>query len=78
MEKVISAAVANRRFARLLRDVRGGQTYVVTSHGRLVARIVPVNEDRAINSGARSSLLSRLRSQRVLRMSPWKRDEFYS
>jgi prevent-host-death family protein len=77
MEKAISAADANRKFSRLLRDVREGQSYVVTSHGRPVARIAPVEENRTTTSKARSSLLGRLRSERVLKIGRWQRDELY-
>jgi prevent-host-death family protein len=77
MEKAISAADANRRFSKLLRDVRTGQSYLVTSHGRAVARIAPVGERSATTFRARSSLLKRLRSERVLTIGRWKRDELY-
>ncbi|MES0203749.1 type II toxin-antitoxin system Phd/YefM family antitoxin [Mesorhizobium australicum] len=43
LEKGVSATDANRRFSLLLRGVREGQSYVVTSHGRPVARIVPAD-----------------------------------
>ncbi|HZR58729.1 MAG TPA: type II toxin-antitoxin system prevent-host-death family antitoxin [Terriglobales bacterium] len=76
MEKAISAADANRKFSQLLRDVKEGQSYLVTSHGRAVARIMPVKDDRSI-SGARSSLLGRLRSERTVKVGRWKRDELY-
>jgi len=77
MKKAISAGDANRKFSQLLRDVREGQSYVVTSHGKAVARIVPVNQNRPTASGARSSLLRRLRSERVDKIGRWKRDELY-
>jgi len=77
MEKAISAADANRKFSRLLRDVREGQSYVVTSHGRAVARIAPMKDERATTASARSSLLGRLRSERVVKVGRWKRDELY-
>lgn len=77
MEKAISAADANRKFSHLLRDVKEGQSYVVTSHGRPVARIAPVKENRHTASSARHTLLSRLRSERVLKIGRWKRDELY-
>jgi prevent-host-death family protein len=77
MEKAISAAEANRQFSRLLRDVKTGQSYLVTSHGRPVARIAPVDERLTATSSARSSLLKRLRSERVLNIGRWKRDELY-
>ncbi len=45
MEKSFSAANANRKFSRVLRDVREGQSYIVTSHGKPVARIAPIKEE---------------------------------
>ncbi|MGA9041317.1 MAG: type II toxin-antitoxin system prevent-host-death family antitoxin [Terriglobales bacterium] len=77
MEKSISASDASRKFLRLLRDVREGQSYVVTSHGRPVAHIAPVRDSRVMLPGARDSLLSRLRSQQIVRIGRWKRDELY-
>jgi prevent-host-death family protein len=77
MEKAISASDANRNFSQLLRDVCEGRSYIVTSHGRAVARIAPVREDHASAVKARSSLLARLRSQRVVKIGRWKRDELY-
>ena len=79
MEKAISASDANRKFSALLRDVREGRTYVVTSHGRPVARIAPLKTNAA-NSPAnrsRASLLKRLRSQPVVKIGRWNRDELY-
>jgi prevent-host-death family protein len=77
MEKKISVTDAKRRFLRLLRDVRGGQSYVLTSHGRVVARIAPVTDDHAIAASAWNSLLGRLRSESVVKIGRWKRDELY-
>lgn len=77
MEKAISAADANRKFSQLLRDVREGQSYVVTSHGRAVARIAPVKDDRTTAADARSLLLRRLRSERVVKIGRWKREDLY-
>ena len=76
MERAISAAEANRKFSQLLREVKEGRSYVVTSHGRPVARIAPVTGDGSAN-GARNALLTRLRSQPVTRIGSWKRDELY-
>ncbi len=44
MDEPISATDANRYFSALIRGVQVGQSYVVTSHGRPVARIVPIDE----------------------------------
>jgi prevent-host-death family protein len=77
MEKAVSAADANRKFSQILRDVREGQSYVVTSHGKAVARIVPLKEPSRETAKARSSLLARLRSERVVKIGCWTRDELY-
>jgi prevent-host-death family protein len=77
MEERVSAAEANRRFSRLLQGVREGRSYVVTSHGQPVARLVPVEEDESEMARARQALLERLKSQPVLNAGPWTREELY-
>ena len=77
MEKAVSAADANRRFSELLRTVRSGRSVLVTSHGRPVARIVPVVDDDRTAAGARSTLFARLRVERVAKVGRWTRDELY-
>jgi prevent-host-death family protein len=77
MEKPVSAADANRKFSKLLRAVREGKSYVVTSHGRAVARIVPAEKDAGVARGARAALLKRLRSEPVVTIGRWSRDELY-
>lgn len=77
MEKAISAADANRRFSLILRGVREGNSYVVTSHGRAVARILPADAHEEIVTGARSALLSRLERQPIANAGRWSRDELY-
>jgi prevent-host-death family protein len=77
MEEAISAADANRKFSRLLRGVREGRSYVVTSHGKPVARLVPAGKHDNVAAGARTALLSRLKSQPIVRGKRWTRDELY-
>lgn len=77
MDEAVSAADANRKFSMILRGVRDGQSYVVTSHGRPVARIVPATKSEAVVAGARTALLSRLESQPVANAGRWTRDELY-
>ncbi|MGD9538739.1 MAG: type II toxin-antitoxin system Phd/YefM family antitoxin [Alphaproteobacteria bacterium] len=77
MDKAISAADANRSFSRLLRGVREGLSYVVTSHGRPVARLIPAGRHEEVAAGARAALLSRLEKQPVVRAGRWTRDELY-
>ena len=77
MEEAISAADANRRFSLLLRGVREGHSYVVTSHGKPVARLVPAGKHEEVATGARTALLSRLEKQPVVHAGRWTRDELY-
>jgi prevent-host-death family protein len=77
MDQAISAAEANRSFSRLLREVREGRSYVVTAHGRLVARIIPCNDTDAVRATARSALLQRLGAQNAADVGRWTRDELY-
>lgn len=76
--KSVSAALANRNFSRLLRDVREGRSYVITSHGKPVARLVPVDARDDVREAARRILFTRLRSQAATpSIGPWTRDELY-
>ncbi len=57
MTRSISAAEANRQFSQMLRGVREeGATYVVTAHGRPVARIVPVDTPQTSRLSAEALL----------------------
>src|SRR5690606_18296269 len=59
----ISAAEANRQFSQMLRGVREeGATYVVTAHGRPVARIVPVDTPQTSRPGPEALLQLERRS----------------
>jgi prevent-host-death family protein len=77
METMVSAADANRQFSTILREVRGGASYVVTAHGKAIARIVPCEAEDAARAAARSNLLQRMRDQPVTDIGPWHRDDLY-
>jgi prevent-host-death family protein len=77
MEKAVSAADANRRFSQLLHGVRQGHSYIVTSHGRPVAKISPADGPGNMKAGARKALLERLHHQSVVKIGRWSRDELY-
>ena len=77
MEETVSAAEANREFSRLLRGVRDGNSYVVTSHGRPVAKLVPVSKSPEEKEAAFQKLMARLRSQPVRHIGRWTREELY-
>ncbi|MGB2623649.1 MAG: type II toxin-antitoxin system prevent-host-death family antitoxin [Candidatus Acidiferrum sp.] len=81
MEKTVSAADANRKFSELLRGVRQGRSYIVTSHGKPVAKLIPADSDNSGAKAAHSALMRRLRSQKLPKgANPrhrWTRDELY-
>lgn len=81
MEKTVSAADANRNLSELLRGVRKGRHYVVTSHGKPVAKLIPAEADGRDSEAALSVLLSRLESQKPPKGATarrrWTRDELY-
>lgn len=77
MDETISAAEANREFSRLLREVREGKTYIVTSHGRPVAKLIPADTDADSREKAKQELLAELRTRPILNVGPWTRDELY-
>ena len=73
----ISAAEASRDFSRILEGVREGRRYVITADGKPVAQIGPVSAEDRFRARAKELLLARLRSQPVIDIGPWTRDELY-
>lgn len=80
MEIPITATDANRRFSELLRGVQAGKRYVITSHGRSVARLAkfePGDGEADAREQAKRALLRHLRTRRPLKIKPWSREELY-
>jgi prevent-host-death family protein len=77
MEKSIAAADANRQFSRLLREVQAGDSFVVTTRGRPVARIVPVDKQAAARLAAHAELMRHLATRTAQNIPPWTRQELY-
>jgi prevent-host-death family protein len=77
MEKAVSAATANREFSRLLQEVKKGKSFIVTSHGKPVARLAPVQQQDATADKAWQVLLARLESEPAMNAGSWSREELY-
>ena len=76
----VSAADANRNFSRLLGDVKRGQSVTITSHGRPVARLVPIDSETERHEKARAELLAHfaeLDKQPMTIIGPWTREELH-
>jgi len=78
MDQLISAAEANRNFSHILREIREGCAFVVTSHGKPVARIIPASDQAESRRAAQTGLIARLKSQPVQQIGAWNRDELYA
>ena len=75
MERAISATDANQRFSQVLRDVTNGDSYVVTSRGKPVARVVPVDQEDQVQRV--EEMLEFFRQQPRRYSGPWKREDLY-
>lgn len=73
----MSASEANRSFSQILREVRAGQPFVVTVHGKPAARIVPCTEAVDGRKAARAALFERLGSQPVTDIGRWSCDDLH-
>ena len=75
MDKAISATEANQRFSELLRDVANGESFTVTSRGRPVARVIPVEVEDQQRKIKR--LLQKMARRPIRYTGPWKREDLY-
>ncbi len=75
MDKAISASEANRHFSEMLREVQDGESYVVMSRGRAVARVVPI--DRGGERRTVKSLIEFLDTLPRRHGGQWTRDSLY-
>lgn len=75
MDKPISASEANQRFSEMLREVANGESFTVTSRGRPVARVIPVEHE---DQRRKIERLLEYTSRLPIRYSgPWKREDLY-
>ena len=76
--KTVTAREANQHFSRLLREAAEGETIVVTSGGRAVARITgltPQMNDRL--EARKRAFVNELCNREVSPIEPWSRDDLY-
>mgnify|MGYP000045828865 CR=1 FL=1 len=75
----ITAREANQRFSELLSKVETeGQSFVVTKHGRPIARIIPVETEKKTLTPEQEAALERIMTVSwPLGISKLNRDELY-
>lgn len=74
-DKNLSVTQAKRRFRLILQSVRRGRSYLVTSRGKAIARIIPATQETLL--GARAALLGRLADQPIVHTRRRTRAELY-
>jgi prevent-host-death family protein len=83
MEKEVALREANQQFARYVRAVEAGESFVITRRGKPVARLVPVEPGRRVltpeQQEIRQRLLERMRRGIDLgeRTEPFDRDALH-
>lgn len=75
MDRPISASEANQHFSEMLREVQEGESYVVLSRGRPVARLVPI--DREAERKAVADLVAFLETLPRRHGKNWTRESLY-
>lgn len=76
MDRLISATEANQRFSEMLRDVGAGESVTITSRGRPVARLVPV--EQASQADKVRQLLAYVDTLPRIVGKPWTREDLYN
>ena len=84
--RTVTAADANRYFSELLREVAAGEPVVITSRGKPLVKIAPVDEEekreaeraRAERQQRWEAHLAQLGAQPVMNIPiTWTRDDIY-
>jgi prevent-host-death family protein len=78
--KTVSLRDANQGFARYVREVEGGEEFVITRNGAPVARLVPVSDRRVLTPEQEAALArtkARMEEGWSLGGAKFNRDELY-
>lgn len=76
MERAITASDARLHFLEMLLEVQKGETYVVTSRGLPVAKVMPVDEFER-QGPAIDALLAFVETLPRRRACAWRREDLY-
>lgn len=80
MQHQISLREANLHFAHYIKEVERGDEVLITRHGKLVARIVPVPQIKELSKEqleARARVLERMQKGLALKGEIFNRDSLY-
>jgi prevent-host-death family protein len=80
MSKTITLRDANQGFSRCIREVEGGEEFIITRNGKPVARLLPVGGKRVLTpaqEAARARALALMKEGWSLNIGRINRDEIY-
>lgn len=81
MAKEVALRDANQQFAKYVRAVEAGESFVITRRGKPVARLVPVEPGKRVltpeQQAARARALARMRKGIDMGGARFNRDELY-
>ena len=81
MAKEIALRDANQQFAKYVRAVEGGESFVITRRGKPVAQLVPIEPGKRVltpeQQAARTRALERMRRGIDMGGARFNRDELY-
>ena len=78
--RTVSLMTANQEFSRLIREVEGGEGFLITRRGRPIARLVPHAADKSADPDwqiAYRRMMARLAEGAALGGLKVERDEVY-
>jgi prevent-host-death family protein len=77
MSKTITLRDANQGFSRCIREVEGGEEFIITRKGRPVARLLPVGSKRVLTPEQEDALARIGATSWPLNIGRLNRDEIY-
>lgn len=77
MVETVSVSEASRHFSGVLQGVREGNTYLITSNGQPIAKIIPIGSNNRAAETARTQLIARLRELPLAHLGDFSRAQAY-
>ena len=77
LDRIVTATEAYRRFPELLREVRAGESFTITSRGKPVAEITPPKVKKQTSKAELAEMFARMDELPGVITGPWTRDKLY-
>jgi prevent-host-death family protein len=77
MKKTMTVTDANREFSKLIKAVKKGDSFILTSHGEAVDKITPIERDTEEAERKKAEFIEYLRAKPARNIGRWTRDELH-